>query len=105
MEVKIISDESNPLLKRREVRFQVDHSKLGGTPSRPEIRKAVANALKTGSDLVFVKKYETKTGMQTAFGVANLYESLEQAKLVEPTYIIKRNVPAEKPKEEKEPKE
>jgi len=48
MEVKIISDESNPLLKRREVRFQVDHSKLGGTPSRPEIRKAVANALKTG---------------------------------------------------------
>jgi ribosomal protein S24E len=47
-----------------------------------------------------VKKFITKPGMHTAIGVANLYESLDQAKLVEPGYIVKRNVPPPKPKEE-----
>ncbi len=105
MEVKIISDKPNPLLKRREVHFSVGHDKTGSTPSRLETRKAVANALKASSDLVFVKKYESKTGMHTAFGVVNLYETLEQAKLVEPEYIIKRNIPPEKPEEDEAQKE
>ena len=100
MEVKIVSRKENPLLKRREIRFQVEHDQAGSTPPRLEIRKAVANALELDANLVFVKKLETKTGMQTAIGAANIYDSIEQAKLIEPEYIIKRNVPPEKPKEE-----
>jgi len=100
VEVKIISKKENPLLKRREIRFQVEHDQTGSTPPRLEIRKAVANALELDANLVFVKKLETKTGMQTAIGAANIYDSIEQAKLIEPEYIIKRNVPPEKPKEE-----
>ena len=102
MEVKVISEKQNPMLKRREVSFQVEHKETGSTPSRPEIRKAVAVALKTDENTVFVKRFETKTGTSTAFGVANVYDSMEQAKLVEPEYIVKRNIPppAEKPKEE-----
>jgi len=46
------------------------------------------------------KKFVTKTGMQTATGFANVYESIEQAKLIEPEYIVNRNIPPEKPKEE-----
>ena len=41
----------------------------------------------------------TLTGTGTAVGVANAYVSMEQARLVEPEYIVKRNLP-EKPKEE-----
>ena len=100
MEVKIISQKENPLLKRKEIQFHVEHDKTGSTPPRPEIRKAVAAALKANVDLVFIKKFETKTGMHTAIGVANLYDAAEQAKLIEPQYIIKRNIPPEKPKEE-----
>jgi len=100
MEVKIISQKENPLLKRKEIQFHVEHDKTGSTPPRPEIRKAVATALKANVDLVFIKKFETKTGMHTAIGVANLYDAAEQAKLIEPQYIIKRNIPPEKPKEE-----
>lgn len=101
MEVKIIAEKENPLLKRKEVRFHVEHV-AETTPPRTEIRKAVAGALKANVDLVFVKKYETKPGMHTAVGVANLYDSIEQAQLIEPEYIVKRNVPAPpKPKEEK----
>jgi small subunit ribosomal protein S24e len=101
MDVKVISKNKNPLLKRQEVHFQVEHTETGSTPPRLETRKAVAKALKKDVDLVFVKKLETKTGTHTAVGLANVYDSVEQAKFVEPEYIIKRNVPPEKPEEEK----
>jgi small subunit ribosomal protein S24e len=99
MEIQIISQKENPLLKRKEVQFNVEHEP-GSTPPRQEVRRAVATALKSRADLVFVKKFETKTGTHTAIGTANLYESIEQAQLIEPEYIVKRNVPPEKPKEE-----
>jgi small subunit ribosomal protein S24e len=102
MEIKIISEKENPLLKRKEVYFQVEHSQTGNTPPRLEVRKAVATALKKDADLVFVKKIETKTGTHTAVGLVNVYDSVEQAKRIEPEYIVKRNVPPEKPKEAEE---
>ena len=99
MEIKITNQKENPLLKRKEIQFNVEHDTVS-TPPRPEVRRAVASALKSNTDLVFIKKFETKTGTHTAVGTANLYESIEQAKLIEPEYIIKRNSPPEKPKEE-----
>jgi ribosomal protein S24E len=105
MEVKIVSEKENQLLKRKEVSFRVEHESDGSTPTRPEIRKAVASALKKNTDLVFIKKLETKTGTHSAIGFANIYDSAEQAKLIEPEYIVTRNVPPEKPKEEEKQKE
>jgi ribosomal protein S24E len=40
------------------------------------------------------------TGTNTAVGIANVYETVEQAKFIEPEYIRKRNSPPEEPKEE-----
>jgi len=102
MEIKIISEKENPLLKRREISFQVEHSQTGSTPPRLEVRKALAEALKKEENLVFVKKISTKTGMRTAVGIANIYDSVEQSKLVEPSHIIKRNTPPEKTEEKEE---
>ena len=99
MEIKITAQKENPLMKRKEVQFYVEHGQ-GSTPPRLEVRRAVATALKSNADLVFIKRFETRTGTHTAVGKANLYETIEQAKLIEPEYIIKRNIPPEKPKEE-----
>ena len=100
MEVKIVSAKENPLLKRKEVDFRVEHGPQEKTPSRLEVKKALAAKLKISEELVFVEKMQTMTGTNTAVGVANAYETKEQAKLVEPEYIRKRNSPLEKPKEE-----
>jgi len=100
MAAKIVSEKENQLLKRKEICFQVEHSQTGSTPSRLDIRKAVASALGKDTNVVFVRKLETKTGTRTALGVANVYESLEQAKRIEPQYIVNRNMPPEKLKEE-----
>ncbi len=98
MEVKIASVRENMLLKRKEIKFKIEHGPAGKTPGRAEVRKAVAAEIKAGTELVFVQKIETKTGTNTASGSANVYETFDQAKLVEPKYIMQRNNP--KPKEE-----
>lgn len=100
MEIRILAENDNVLLKRKEVVFQVDHNQTGSTPPRLEVKNALAKILKKDANLVFIKKFETRTGTHTAIGVANVYDSIEQAKLIEPKYIIDRNIPPEKPKEE-----
>ncbi|MEM4703599.1 MAG: 30S ribosomal protein S24e [Candidatus Bathyarchaeia archaeon] len=104
MKIKICSEKHNPLLKRKEITFQVEHENTGKTPQRLEIKKMVAAELKVDEKLVFVKKFETKTGTQTAIGEANVYDTFEQAVLIEPEYIIERNMPQEKAKEAEEQK-
>jgi small subunit ribosomal protein S24e len=96
LKVKILSQRYNPLLKRKEVVFEVDHSQEGKTSSRPELRTGLADVLKTKADLVFVEKVQTRTGTMIALGEANAYDTLEQAKTVERDHIFERNVPSEK---------
>ncbi len=102
MKIKVISQEQNPLLKRREIVFEVEHKETGRTPSRLEVREELASKLKKDVELVYVKRMETRTGTMTAVGEATAYDSVEQAKFVEPEHIIVRNTPKKKPEEEKE---
>lgn len=99
MQVKIESSKDNPLLKRTEVGFTIVQGPKEKTPERLEVKKAVANEMKLGLDVVFIKRMRTKTGTSITVGEANVYQSAAQAKMVEPEYIQKRNNP-EKPKEE-----
>ena len=91
LKLKIVSRKQNPLLKREEVIFEVDHSEEGETTSRSEIRRKLADILKAKVELIFVEKAETKTGTMTAKGEANAYETVDQAKLIEREHIIQRN--------------
>jgi len=102
MKVKITSQGYNPLLKRKEVAFEVEHEETGGTPSRFEVRKKLASLLNEDLELVYVKRLETKTGITVAVGEANVYDAIEQAQLVEPQHIIARNAPPQKPEEKEE---
>jgi len=96
MEIKITQQRYNPLLKRREIVFELDHAQTRGTPSRLEVRKTLAETLKTNLDVVYVKLIETKAGTMLAKGEANAYDSVQQARLIEPKYVIARNIPEEK---------
>jgi len=99
MELKIISKKENPLLKRKEIQFTVLHNQ-GKTPGRLDVKRSVASELQVIDKLVFIKKMKTMTGTNTTIGEATAYETEVQAKLLEPSYIMKRNSPPEKAKEE-----
>ena len=42
MEVKIVSSKENPLLKRKEVEFRIEHGPQSKTPARLDVKKALA---------------------------------------------------------------
>ena len=100
MQIKIESTKDNPLLKRKEVGFTIIQGPKEKTPPRLQVKKALAIEMKISDDVVFVKRMHTKTGTNITQGIANVYQTVEQAKVVEPEYIRKRNSPPEKPKEE-----
>jgi small subunit ribosomal protein S24e len=100
LQVKILSQKYNPLLKRKEIAFEIDHSQEGQTTSRSELRNSLASLLKTKVDLIHVKKIKTKTGTMIAVGEANAYDTVEQAKTVERDHIIARDTPPKKKIEE-----
>ncbi len=96
MEVKITQQQYNPLLKRKEITFTVDHQQIKGTPTRLQIRNALADILKTKPEVVYVRRIATKAGTMIATGEANAYDSIEQANRIEQKYIIARHTPKEK---------
>ena len=89
MDVKITSRKRNPLFKRTELIFEVEHPQTG-TPQRSETRKKLAEVVNTDPELLFIKKMVTKTGTMTTVGEANVYDSLDQARIVEPKHILAR---------------
>ena len=97
MEIKIAEESYNPLLKRKEIYFSVKHPSAG-TPPRFEIRKELATKLKSTLDQTFIIKLKTKTGTGEAVGEAQVYDSVERAKLITPAHILTRNLSPEERK-------
>jgi len=97
VEIKIIKENRNPLIKRREIVFSVKHENAA-TPTRAELRKELATKLKSTPEQTFVIKVETKTGSTEAIGEAQVYDSAEIAKSIIPEYILIRSLPPEERK-------
>lgn len=105
MEIRKTSERRNPLLERKEIAFEIDHSS-SGTPRLSEVRKALATMHKVAHDVVYVTTLITLTGTNRTVGEAEIYDSPEKARLVIPKHIQTRNLPPEeeKTKQRKTPK-
>lgn len=101
MEIKIVDEEQNELLNRKEIRFSVVHD--GETPSRLEVRDSLAAKLDRGGDEVVVHEMNTRFGMNETLGYAKVYESPDSAEDVEEDYMIERNREGSGGEEEPEP--
>ncbi|MEW6593207.1 MAG: 30S ribosomal protein S24e, partial [Candidatus Hadarchaeota archaeon] len=82
MKVEILSKVDNPLLKRVELRFTVDHSG-SPTPKRLEVRGELASQLGVPEDAVAIDNISSLHGQQTASGTARAYGSKEDMEAVE----------------------
>ncbi len=92
MKVEIIQRTENPLLRRTEIKFKVDHTG-GPTPPRKDVRAQLAAQLGVSEDLVIVEKMASLFGRQQASGIARVYDSRELLEKLEPRYLLKRNFP------------
>ena len=98
MEIDIISDEENPLLNRRQIRFKAVFD--GPTPSRAQVKSKIVALLNSDSDLTVLDKLETEYGKTSAIGYIKVYANADALKIERP-HILERNKQPEK--EEPEP--
>jgi ribosomal protein S24E len=91
MKIKIIEKNTNKLLDRLEVHFEVDSEKE--TAKRLEVRSKLAALINYDENLVVIKGIHQETGNRRSKGIAHAYKSVDNLKHVEPEYLIKRNTP------------
>ena len=89
MDIRIIKDNKNSLLNRRELDFIVKYE--GSTPSRNDVKNKLAAMLNAPLELLVIQRIKTEFGMQEAKGYAKLYEDAARMKEVELEFVLKRN--------------
>ncbi len=106
--MEIIEKKENKPLFRQEIIAKESYS--GSTPSRKDLRKKIADNLKSKEDLVVIKKIDNSFGFSEARITAYIYSDQEKMKKIEPPYILSRGFSKEEPEEaqkkkDSEPKE
>lgn len=108
--LKINEKKDNPLLRRMEVTFEVDHQG-GATPGKQQVAELLAAKLNAKTDLMVVKNYYTPFGTNSSLGLCLVYEDIkameraESHKVLNPKKRIgeKAKKEAEKTKEKEQP--
>ena len=90
MDLKIVEERKNPLLKRVEYRFEMGHVGAA-TPKRDDVRQALATALKVPKDRVVVERMHAKFGTPLSVGEASAYATKEALLATEREHILIRN--------------
>lgn len=98
MEIEILNERENPLLKRKEIRFNVIYE--GAVPSLKEVRGKLLSVLNSNDKLTIVDGIKPKFGRTVAKGYAKIYLD-ENGMKAEPKHRLKKNFEEKKPKEEK----
>jgi len=96
LELRILEDKSNPLMKRHELKFEVAHA-TAATPSRDAIRGELSKLVQAPKDRVIIERMHARYGTAVTRGDAMVYETAEAAKAIVRGHILVRNGLKEKP--------
>ncbi|MCD5409972.1 MAG: 30S ribosomal protein S24e [Methanocellales archaeon] len=91
MEIAIITDKRNPLLKRREIKFKINHDT--GTPKRNDVKGKLAAMLNAKPKLVVIERMRSEFGKRETLGYVKIYDSEKHLKRIERPHIVERNAP------------
>ncbi len=90
MEVQIIKDKTNPILKRREISLKI---KDKATPSRIEVKNKLAALLNSKPELIVIEHLNTVFGKQEIGGAVSIYQSEERLKQLAHQHLVARDAP------------
>jgi len=97
MELEIVEDKANPVLKRREIALRI---KSKNTPSRVEVKNKLAAMLDSRPELIVITKLRSVFGKQETIGRADIYENEEQLKRLAHKHLLARDARHSKAEEE-----
>ncbi len=90
MDLKILEERANPLLKRIEYTFEVDHAGAS-TPPRADLRKELAKLVKVPASRLIIERMHARYGAARTRGEAMAYQSDEAVKATVREHILVRN--------------
>jgi small subunit ribosomal protein S24e len=90
VEIRILEERANPLLKRHEYHFEVSHATVA-TPSRDAVRGELSKIVKAPKDRVIIERMGARYGTATTRGDALVYETVDAAKSITRSHILVRN--------------
>ncbi len=90
MELQIIKDRNEPLLKRRAVSIKINNK---GTPSRIDVKNKLAAMANSKPELIVIEHLDTAFGKTELTGVASIYENDERLKEMAHKHLILRDAP------------
>ena len=90
MKIEIKKQKTNPLLKRNEVYFEVNHTGEC-TPKRNAVADEIAKVLKAKKDSVVIDDFQSNYGIGISQGYAKVYDDKEAALEFEKAHLLKRN--------------
>jgi small subunit ribosomal protein S24e len=102
MKMEITKKVQNPLFKRTEIYFVLDHAGEA-TPSRGAVVEEIVKQTKAAKDTIVIDNIESIYGNGKSNGYVKVYESKDAALEFESDYLLKRNGIA-KPEYTPEPK-
>ena len=90
MEIQIIKEKTNPLLKRREISVAVKNKT---TATRIELKNKLAALLNSKPELIVIEHLDTIYGKQEMIGTVCLYQTEERLKQLAHKHLIARDAP------------
>lgn len=90
MEIQIIGDRTNPVLKRRDISLKILNK---STPPRIEIKNKLAAMLNSKPELIIIEHLDSVFGKQEIIGAASIYESEERLKRIAHQHLVARDAP------------
>jgi len=112
MDVKIVSEKENPLLKRKELVVNLDYEG-GSTTSKAMLQKLISDQFKAGVDSVEITTIMSEVGSSKGKAWIKIwqekkipiYSETKKGKKEAPKEEKPKEVPKEEPKKEEKPKE
>lgn len=89
MNLEIIQDKKNPLLKRRELDLLIYYE--SSTPRRDDLRRALSEKYGVEIERIVVEKMESLFGARKMRAHVHIYDATEHAKRFERKHILNRH--------------
>ena len=90
MELKVVEERANPLLKRTDYRFEIAHPEAS-TPKRSEVQAELAKAVKVPKERLIIGRMNARFGTAVTVGEASAYQTKEAVDTIVPEYLLVRH--------------
>ncbi|KZX13128.1 30S ribosomal protein S24e [Methanobrevibacter curvatus] len=104
MDIQIIEEKENKVLKRKEIKFDSIYTGEA-TPTILSVKSKLVSLLNSKKDLLVVDILQPNFGEAKAAGYAKIYDSVEALNDIETEHVIEKNKGEEPPVEEKKEEE